>query len=182
MIKREINGTDIEVIYRFTAETAVEIFNENQECMPQLIAVTIAEVPGGVADIAIIDPRLVNSLQETEETKEALMTLIRLLLMRSAPPLFKAADRQPDAVVHISEAWALSTTTKRVHGEIEDHPERSEVIVINVHTRERTYVGVCPIANDGTKRVATFAPIFSGGKRTGRMIIHDDERGSHATH
>lgn len=178
MTRRDLEADDITAIYELHAKIGVARINETpDELMPQLIAVNMDDEPGRIGSLMMIDPTIINALQRTYRTKDMLMALVRLLL--------SSGDASPDAVVHVSEAWALSTTTGRDdhldgYAEVKDHPYRTEALVVNVHTHARTYSGVCPINSDGAgNRRAVFKPLDMSVTGTGRLILEPEAKVKH---
>lgn len=182
MSSRQIDGTDIDGLYKFFAERAVAIFNDKKVCLPQLAAVIIGDKPGEIASMMFIDPRLVNEMQRSAGSKDGLMLLVRVLLAKGEWKTLGIELPKPcDAVVHVSEAWvAEHPADKRdqLPDSFEDHPGRGEVIMVVVHTHERSYPGMCPITGSGDARTAAFAALRRGGEFEGRFAMQD----GHATH
>ena len=179
MTRRDLEAADITAIYELHAQIGVARINETQdELAPQLIAVNLDDDPGQIRSLMMIDPALINAMQRTDRTKDMLMALVRLLL--------SSGDDSPDAVVHVSEAWALSarkgTDDKDPldgYAAVKDHPNRTEMLVVNVHTQARTYSGVCPIENDGGQRRAVFKPLDLSFTGTGRLILEPEAKVKH---
>ena len=90
----------------------------------------------------------------------------------------------PDAIVHVTEGWALEgdghspTDVLGGYEKVSDHPKRTEVIMVTVHTKERSYAGVSRVTGIGKARTATPGPLLSGGHIDGRLI----QQGEHDTH
>lgn len=158
---REIEPADIEAIYTTFAKHACEHFNEHKECSPQLAAVVIGPEPRSAGHVEFFDSGLVNALQRNASTKDALMFLIRTLLTMA------------DAVVHVSESWAVALPKdgREPSESLEDHPDRETVLLVTVHTKERTYAGMSRVA-DGA---ATPGPIFREGRVGGRFVVQDED-------
>ena len=163
MRKRDLEMADITAIYDLHARIGVARINDTgNELMPQLIAVQMGDEPGEIGGLMMIDPALINAMQRTGQTKEMLMNLVRLLL--------SSGDMSADAVVHMSETWVVSGSKARDkqglldgHEEVRDHPDRTEAVMVNVHTAHRSYLGLCPIETDGGERRAVFKPLNSAG-------------------
>jgi hypothetical protein len=183
MSTREPEGADITAAYDFFAGKAVEIFNEKKKVQPQLVAVCLGDEPGTLGDMTFIESSLVNDLQETGESKDRLMLFIRLLLSKMGADLagMTGTSGAPKLVVHLTEAWHLASKSPDVYegiDSLEDHPDRGEMIMVTVHTAERSFPGMCPIS--GPKRVATFKPIPVGGEWVGRFVMQNAP--GHETH
>jgi hypothetical protein len=187
MSKRDIAPADIEALYDFFAKRACEIFNERKQCMPQLALVSLGDDPGDIGALLMVDPCLVNALQESSGTKDALMMLVRVLLANKGAEELDLVPlpRPPAAIVHVSEMWALDGDQQPPAdgGSFENVPNRRELIMVTVHTKERSYPGVCPIDGAGDARTATYQPLAQGGEWRGRFFsIHDDGTPGHGTH
>lgn len=179
MKKRDLEMADITAMYELHAQTAVARINETgDELMPQLIAVQMSDEPGKIGGLLMIDPALVNAMQRTARTKDFLMTVVRHLL--------GSGDGAPDALVHVSETWVVSGSKSRDtqglldgHEHVRDHPDRTEAVMVNVHTIDRSYFGMCPIEVDGTERRATFKPLDVTGAVTGRLSMTPEDLVKH---
>lgn len=175
MRNRDLEIADITAIYNFHAKAAVSIINErDQDLMPQLVMVRMNDEPGHIGEVMLADPGLVNALQRTHHSKQVLMTIVRLLL--------NSGETAPDAVVHVSEAWAVESSRGSRdaqglldgHEGVKDHPNRTEALMVNIHTRARSYTGMCPIESDGKKRRAVFKPLDTTCLVTGRLFIEPE--------
>lgn len=179
MPNRPIEADDIHAIYDLTAHIAVDRVNESpDELMPLMIAVHIGEKPGKIKNMMIVDPVLINMMQRNGHTKDMLMSVVRGLLSTKSDA--------PDAVVHMSETWMVARSERDAndpfdgHDSLADHPARTEAVMVNVHTRIGSYVGLSPITTEGGRRRATFTALNLSEVRFGRMIL--DPEGSKATH
>jgi len=180
--QREIDPADITALYDFFAKRACEIFNERKECAPQLALASLGDEPGDIGAVMLIDPRLVNALQENSRTKDALMMLIRVLLANKGAEELDLIPlpRPPAAIVHVTEMWQLHDEQERPAdgGSWENVPGRRELILVTVHTKERSYPGFCPIDGAGDARTATYQPLAQGAEWGGRFSIQDGQPGN----
>jgi hypothetical protein len=170
MSTREPEAEHITAAYEFFAQKAVELFNDKKQLSPQLVAITLSDKPGWFGDMIFVDPKIINDLQKTGRSKDMLMMMIRLLLKTTG-----------GLVVHVTEAWHVASNSPDVLNgttEVKDLPDRGEVIMVTVHTAERSFPGLCPISSP--ERVATFEPLTSGGNFHGRFSMQD--RAGHETH
>lgn len=188
---RELVEHDVTSLYQHFATTAINIVNEGRECHSQLALVKMDDAePGKVAHLGFIEPEIVNMLQKSSTTKDFLMLLIADLL--AGDKISPSAPFVPDAIVHVSEVWVVTRigpmpadpqeAERKLSGEcdeLSDHPDRTEALIINVHTARRSYVGMCPITRSGSERRAQFKPLRQG-PTIGRMTLHQDTpHGSH---
>ncbi len=186
---REIEPADVTTLYERLANLSVEAFNEHKVFPPQLITIELGDETAEIKRMVFVDSYLVDQFHATAERKDLMMTFIRVLLSAGRAP-FPAGTSLPElpegflphAVVHISECWAVEKPVSTAepqssdpldgHGSVKRHPERGEVLMINVHTSERSYGGICPITGTGSERRASFGPLLIGG---GRLSLNDED-------
>ena len=180
MPSRTIEADDIHAIYDLTARIAVDQINETpEELMPLMFAIHLGAKPGKIKSMMFVDPVLINMMHRNGHTKDMLMTVVRGLLSTKADA--------PDAVVHVSETWMVARSERDAndpydgHDSLADHPARTEAVMVNVHTRIGSYVGISPITTEGGRRRATLRTLNLSDVRFGRMIL-DPEGSSKATH
>lgn len=163
----------IQEIYDHFAHKAVDIFNEQGECPPQLYGVWVNPETGKPSDIAIIDMHLVRHFFSSNESKDQLRLFIEFLLETPLPGV--PLDRPADLVVHISEAWTVSRTSKNVEPYIppSECDDRRETIIVLVHSEGNTAMGACDI-HDTPKRHAEYGPLQTGGRFSGRFSLSHD--------
>ena len=179
MKKRDLEMADITAIYDLHARIGVARINETgDELMPQLILVQMGAEPGEISRLLMTNPTLINAMQRTGHTKDLLMTVIRHLL--------HSGDEAPDAVVHVSETWVVTGSKARdaqgllnSHAEVKDHPNRTEAVMVHVHTVDRSYFGFCPIETDGGERRAVFKPLNPAGIVLGRLSMAPEDLVKH---
>lgn len=166
MSDREIEASDISVLYEVFARRAVEAFNETKQILPQLAVVKLGTEPGTLADAVFVDPRMVNEMQKNGHRKDLLMRFVRIVLderLHNAlqeTPLLSALPFRPDLIVHVSEVWTINSKAPNPDGiEPKDHPDRGEAILVVLHTREQSYGGISPITGSNGNRVATYEPL-----------------------
>lgn len=187
MSHRELSKVEVQTIYKFFASRAVEVFNEHGRFAPQLIVVMVLSDDDStttVGDALFIDSQLVDRMQHSSESKDALMTFVRVALSPLGPAtlelLFDCRPGfRPDAVVHVTECWLVDGA--RFDGVApSEHRNRREAIMVTVHTHEGSHAGMCPItANDSDRRVAVVEPLL--GEFHGRLSLNKlgGEHGPH---
>jgi len=183
---RELVEDDIASLYQHFAAASIGIVNEGRECHSQLALVKMDDAePGKLAHLGFIEPEVVNMLQQSSTTKDFLMLLISELL--KGDKISPSAPFVPDAIVHVSEIWVvqrkgripadLREAERQLGCECDDlseHPDRTEALVIAVHTKDRSFMGICPITGQGSERRAEFKPLHKG-PTVGRMTMHQDD-------
>lgn len=175
-------------VYQFIAERAVEALQFDGEVPPTLLMMSLP--PGAKEPVAVsaIDPTLVHALQRDGTRKNALMALVRSLLDAAHPAHASAAQQMgahPNLIVHVSESWLVK---KRIdeggeslatfEGSLADHPERSEAIMIALHSLRGTLIGTCPMTRDAAgKASAVIEPLEIDLKELrGRLAVNEDSR------
>lgn len=194
MNDRPIETADITAIYQKFATAAVDTYNEHHKCPPILAAIEMRDAPGEVKQVIFMHPNIVNMFHESPESKDALMSLVRLLLSRRGAAgwehlLELEKPFVPDAVVHVTEAWVLrkaATSPKLAtsggehldgYDSVSEHPDKGEVLMVTVHTGHGTYGGFCPI-DDAVPKHATFEPLMDPRSQiTGRMSLNEARDG-----
>lgn len=188
MEKRDLVMEDITELYRVHAQGAVNYINTTgKELMPQLAAVVMSDEPGKVRDVMVVDPRLVSALHCDDGAKDVLMKLVRLILQHGAPAGGK--NIAPDAVVHIAEGWMVARQHTHDgqlnirdlangyldgYASLDEHPDRVETLMVTVHTRHKSYGGICPITSTDAGRCATYVPLDPKGIMLGRLSMSDE--------
>jgi len=187
--RRELVADDINTLYEVFAKGAIEIVSEGREVFPQIAIVRMDdEQPGHIQHVSMLDPELVNQFQKNGRRKDVLMEVIKALL----DPAQHTAKSPfvPHAIVHVTEMWMVSHQTKpgepmpdldavcEGHESLADHPRRSEVISVVIHTPGHSIFGICPIEGAGAERRATFKPLLTNGIMAGRFSL-DDAHGAH---
>lgn len=163
----------INEIYDHFAHKAVDIFNEQGECPPQLYGVWLNPKTGKPSDVAIIDMHLVRHFFMNDECKDQLRLFIQFLLKTPLPGV--PTTRPADLVVQISEAWTVSRTSKNAEPYIppSECDDRCEIIMVLVHSSEHTAMGNCDI-HDTPERHAEYGPLQTGGRFSGRFSMSHD--------
>jgi hypothetical protein len=175
-------------VYQFIAERAVEALRFDGEVLPTLLMMSLP--PGAKEPVAVtvIDPRLVHALQRDGTRKNALMALVRSLLDAAHPAHASAAEQMgahPNLIAHVSESWLVK---KRIdegggslatfEGSLADHPERTEAIMIALHSLRGTLIGTCPMTRDAAgKASAVIEPLeIDPTELRGRFAVNEDSR------
>ena len=98
-------------------------------------------------------------------------------LNHSVRPLFhkhliKQGFQKPEMVVQISEAWVSKNLKSReVNGfKPSEDPNRTEAILIALHTPDRSLIGMCPIVNEPTRH-AEYGELELDARNFGRMSL-----------
>jgi hypothetical protein len=161
---------DIRAAYDTFAKLAVSFINEmDEEFMPKLLAINMAEEPGQIKDLVPFPPELVLMLEGSDD---GLTPFVRRLFAGTSKA--EAAD----LVVYITESWVVNGSDgcfdkDVVEGRVavRNHPKRVEALMVAVHTPERTYLGTCPIQTTDGKRRAVFEPIDLTGVAEGYLAM-----------
>lgn len=179
--EREVAIADLEKIYAWAQQGALESFNEDGETHQQLFAVKLGQKPGDDPKIMAFDPRMMSVFYGSEQGKELLSGFMRDLLNRGSTMrnIFVSHGMPaPDVVVQISEAWTRSFTKEENDARdkkkaIADYDDRMEVILVALHTRDGTFAGFQPI--DDNPRRATPGPLQIDLEVRGRLTMRDIE-------
>ena len=200
--KRLVEPADIKILYDMHVKSYINQFNNEPdfEGMALLCACWFG-APGEIAELAVLDPKLIAFLHASEPSKEGLMILIKEFLERGhvvrntskpdLPPLL----HPPHAVIHSCEAWGATFGPE--HGvksyeeacdafqasglRIQDHPRRFELLMVNIYTEHEQFNSICPIRGEGEDRRMEYAPLdFTGTLRAGPMCMHEPM--SHEAH
>jgi hypothetical protein len=147
---------------------AVKIINEGEELEPQLFIVEVKNKDDNQSDIEgiiAIDPRLVMMMQRDGMTKDALMAMIRKLLNPQSSlhqQIKSMVDLRPDFVVHITEAWIASYLPDNDPlSELapSERHDRTESLMMLIHTPDHTYNGISRIVTKDGKRHVELEPL-----------------------
>lgn len=175
-------------VYQFIAERAVEALEFDGEVVPTLLMMSLP--PGAKEPVAVsaIDPRLVHALQRDGTRKNALMALVRSLLDAAHPAHVSAAEQMgahPNLIAHVSESWLVKKRIEEggeslatFEGSLAEHPERTEAIMVALHSLRGTLIGTCPMTRDADgKPSAVIEPLEMDiqGYR-GRFAVNEDSR------
>ncbi|SRR5258705_9010392 len=167
----------VEDIYEHYARTAVKNFNQDGQCFPQLHALWCDPGQGEITNIVVIDSRLVIKFFEDSTMKQAMMLFVDGMLTLP-PPTRVDEDRPADFVVQISEAWAVTRQSKAAADAVtapSKCADRREVIIISVHSKNRTFSGACPI-HDAPTRHAEYNGMMT---TTGGGMVRQRETETH---
>lgn len=178
-----ITQDEITNLYRILGGSAVKICNSGQDVAPQIFLVHAERDPDGKQPLGMLDPSMMNLFYgHGGRGKDLMMAFVKDAL----------AGDTLSAVVAISEAWVLKAKSAeemhRLHDSgdsIAEHPDRTEVLMVAVHTRERTWMQHSPITVDesGARRCELLPLDFDSEiKFTGRMVIQDDGTPGSTTH
>lgn len=173
------DDADFGAAYDVFARCAVEVFTQQGEVQPQFFAVMLGEESGTMEGYEVVDPRFVHRLYQSSETKDLIKPVIHMLLADDSP-IQKARRKhgkpRPDLVVQISECWMAKEIERDEAGEVippSERADRTEAVVVAVHTLTRTELGYCPILDVPTRH-CEFVPIKVGDATyTGRMSMSD---------
>lgn len=176
---REAEQADFTFLYENLAKLAVAHYNENKSHPPMIMLVELDDVPGDPPnEMTIVDPVLIETLHDSPKSKLLLWELIRSYLTRTGPlyeVLIRPTGVKPDVVVHISEAWMVRREGFDLDGLPSEQPDRMEILMINMHTRNETIGGMCPIHCEGETKHAVFEPLRCGGVAFGAMSMTGDK-------
>jgi len=176
-MKRALDAAEITALYETYARQAVTTFNKEKECAPKLFGVIMGAKSGTIEQQLLIDPILVRALHSNANTKDALMDIVIALLKLESPHCL-------DCIVHISEVWISEgrlPIDDKAPAPVDD-PARTEGIQVTLHTRERSYAGLCRIvgAEGSADRHAIYGSIEKDAVLHGRFAMQD--RAGHSTH
>ena len=177
-MKREVEAADIRAAYDMFAKLAVSFINKmDDEFKPILAGIKVGKKPGQIEGIVPFPSDLIVLLQGSVN---GLIPLVRHALTGGSSEVESA-----DLVVHITEALLdcskeeFDRDVVERYVEVRDHSERMEVVVVAVHTPERTYLGHCPIESHAGKRRAVFEPIDLRVIAEGRLVISPENPVKH---
>lgn len=178
-----LSSEHITHLYEFFAKTAVKLFNESvlKECAPQLFLLELELGRSGIIKRMVpVHPDMAAMFFQSDPAKDLLSLFLRRML---GPETLAASEEMQsalglghvDAVVQISEAWlAHGAHDKRPPSE---RPDRQEVVLVCVHTREGSFMGMNPI-QDHPERRCEFQPLaFPPGRLEGRLTVPSSSQG-----
>ncbi len=177
-------------VYRHFAHIAVDIFNREGEVSPQFFMVTLdTSKASNIKSMSAVDPRMVQSLMTNGRTKDLVKPLLKMLLDAESPFRKMLKNRKvdlPDVVVQVNEAWMATSDVvpggTEYAGSLQDLPGRKETLIVVVHTRYQSLMGMCPI-EDTPKRHAEFRDVEKDGMMMGgRMSMNEEAPPPSAQH
>jgi hypothetical protein len=139
MPTRNLSVKDLQAVYDELAPKVVANFNAAGKLPPALLLVSMAEAEGVIADIDEVPTELIQQMQRTDWTKDAMMSFVAAILEEGSPvrnALIAAGFARPDLVVHITEAWALigPNIDYDPSRAVSEHTAKQETILVNMHT------------------------------------------------
>lgn len=177
-------------VYRHFAHIAVDIFNREGEVSPQFFMVTLdTSKPSNIKSMNAVDPAMVQALMTNGRTKDLVKPLLKMLLDGESPFRKMLKNRKvdlPDLVIQVNEAWMATSDVvpggTEYSGSLKDLPGRKETIIVVVHTRYQSLMGMCPI-EDTPKRHAVFRDVEKDGMTMmGRMSMNEEAPPSASQH
>ncbi len=158
---RHISSIDLKAIYEALTPKMVEHFNEDGELQPALLLISMSPEEGEIADIESVPHELTKAMQETSQSKDFMMAVIAGILRSESPlraALLEAGYSRPDVVAHITEAWqVMGNSATTLNGRaVSEHPDRTEVLLLAMHTVFGTTTHWLPI--DAATRKAMAQP------------------------
>lgn len=165
----------IKTLHDQYSKIAISIFNDGNEVTPQCILIGLDD------DVNVINaeptpPELMRFFFGSEHGKNVFAIYLRDLLddnhevHQGAKTAFGFA---PKAIVQINEAWMRMADKDGLDGPPpSQHPDRKEVILVSIHTREGTTINMHKIM-DQPKRHAVFSEIRFDGEASGRFAMQD---------
>lgn len=183
---RDIVRADFEAIFKQYADKAVKRFNLTGNHPPQLYSVKLGEEPGQIkASYALnkVAPMFFKDIASKNAMRDFLiqMTTPGSLMRKAAQDIGAVV---PDIVVQINEIWHKSLDKTGMSGEefkrqseipASEHPDRQEAIMVNLHARQFSVMGICMI-HDKPKRHAVMGELMGQEyKMVGRLSMTPDD-------
>lgn len=140
----------VQAVYKLWADTAVESLNRDGWIAPSMSGVRF--VSGDTLSHVLIDAPYVKQMVETEGGQEELAKFARSLLFDDAmrESMTKQGFQPADMVVFVAEVLITAASSSVAP---------SEAVVVAVHTHFGTFRGLCPVVEQGEKRVASIGEI-----------------------
>jgi len=163
-------------IYDSFARKAVEIFNQEGYAESQLFVI----FDSNTADRAFFafPPAFAQEILNTESGRDRFKPLLHRILSDQSfhKHLIKQGFQKPEMVVQISEAWVSKNLKSRgVNGfKPSEDPNRTEAILIALHTPDRSLIGMCPIVDEPTRH-AEYGELELDARNSGRMSLTTEE-------
>ena len=163
-------------IYDSFAKKAVEIFNQEGHAESQLFVIFDSDT----ADRAFFafPPAFASEILNTESGKDRLKPLLHRILSDQSfhKHLIKQGFQKPEMVVQISEAWVSKNLKARDGNGFKpsEDPNRTEAILIALHTPDRSLIGMCPILDQPTRH-AEYGELELDARDFGRMSLTTEE-------
>jgi hypothetical protein len=163
-------------IYDSFAKKAVEIFNQEGHAESQLFVIFDSDSERRA--FFAFPPAFASEILNTESGKDRLKPLLHRVLSDENfhRHLSDQGFQKPQMVVQISEAWVSKNLKSRnVNGfKPSEDPNRTEAILIALHTPDRSLIGMCPIVDEPTRH-AEYGELELDGRNFGRMSLTTEE-------
>ena len=159
-------------IYDSFAKKAVEIFNQEGHAESQLFVIFDSDT----ADRAFFafPPAFASEMLNTESGKDRLKPLLHRVLSdeKFHRHLSDLGFQKPQMVVQISEAWVSKNLKSRDGNGFKPSEDRNrtEAILIALHTPDRSLIGMCPIVDEPTRH-AEYGELDLDARNFGRMSL-----------
>jgi hypothetical protein len=178
MLQRTVVMADIEPLYEKFARQAVATFNEKGSASQQTFMLTLGLRPGQVTAFGALDAKTQQVLYQDGAGKDMLAAFFRGALTHGSPlraTLHEKGLPLADIIIQISEAWQKSARdeeefrrAKEQYGPAyEFHPDRTETIMVALHTLHKSYIGFSPILEN--PRRAEYGPLENFAVLKGRF-------------
>lgn len=187
--QRPIKRQDLELLYDMHVKYYIEAFNEsvNFPNVPFICACWFGG-PGKPSEILALDMQFVKELHNEPDSISHVKCLIEAvlhhgqeLLNMEKTGLPPRAD-PPDVVLHSSEAHTTTLTHKGMKKEQvleklknfnpSDYEDRTEALVILLHTRDNVFFGMCPIKEIDGRRTMEYGPINFNARPISADAVH----------
>ena len=159
-------------IYDSFAKKAVEIFNQEGQAESQLFV--IFDSDSEKRAFFAFPPAFASEILNTESGKDRLKPLLHRILSDQSfhKHLIKQGFKKPQMVVQISEAWVSKNLKSRDGNGFKpsEDPNRTEAILIALHTPDRSLIGMCPILDQPTRH-AEYGELELDARNFGRMSL-----------
>lgn len=157
MIK-EYSIESYEKVYNAFAQEIVSMFNSDEELHPQIFFVSLdPEQEDNIGKYVQLDPEIVSRMH-TPDGQEAMWELLTECVTAGTEAHHIVTSQfniQPDLVLHVAPCWMAPDSEEDLPPSFSE--ERSEALLVSVHTPLAMFLGSCPINEENG--AAEFGPM-----------------------
>lgn len=168
MNRRAIIAEDLVIVHDHFAKQPKKIIEvDNEECAPMVFGIQLKQDEPVMSKPLAVPPAIASSFMRSDDAKDIMMDFIGMLLTDTF---------QMDVVVHVSEGWMkMKPNPDYEYGDITADPKRKEVLLLALHTRDKTYNVVHVITTTESARTVALTPIDLNMNSRGRLCLNPEQ-------